>query len=199
MTSGPLENTLFYLVGFAGVGKYTVAQALSDLTGARIVDNHYINNPIFGLIEQDGVTPLPEAVWRRTMSVRDGVFETVATLSPRTWNFIFTQVLVEEDSPLAMATYYLLLDVAERRGGTFVPVRLVCSTDELCRRVVAPERRGRMKSVDATEARRHNETLTVFRPEHPNTLTLDTTSLSPAAAAERVLEHVRTRESVGAR
>jgi hypothetical protein len=87
-----LENTLFYLIGFAGVSKYTVAKALAALTGARVVDNHTINNPIFGLIEQEGVKPLP------------------------------------------------------------------------------PE---------------------IFDPKHPNTLTLDTTTRSPAAAAERILEHAR--------
>ncbi|WP_157202903.1 hypothetical protein [Calidithermus chliarophilus] len=37
-----LEDTLTCLLGFAGVGKYTVAKELHRLTGARIVDNPYI-------------------------------------------------------------------------------------------------------------------------------------------------------------
>ncbi len=195
MRGGELQNTMFYLVGFAGVGKYTLAKELAALTGARIVDNHYINNPVFSLIEQDGVTPLPDEVWKRTMQIRDGVFETIATLSPRDWNFVFTQVLVEGDAPLAIATYYLLLDVAAQRSSLFIPVRLVCQTDELCRRVVTPKRRERMKSVDATVARRQSETLEVYRPDHPNTLTLDVTDHAPRRAAERIVQHAQTCES----
>lgn len=38
----PLEGTIIYLLGFAGVGKYTVAKELNRLTGARVIDNHYI-------------------------------------------------------------------------------------------------------------------------------------------------------------
>ena len=63
-----MTPTLFLLTGFPGTGKLTVARAMAaQLEDAgqtvRIVDNHWINNPIFGLVAQDGVTPLPEAVW----------------------------------------------------------------------------------------------------------------------------------------
>jgi hypothetical protein len=37
-----LENTILYSLGFARVGKYTIAKELQRLTGAKLVDNHYI-------------------------------------------------------------------------------------------------------------------------------------------------------------
>jgi hypothetical protein len=52
-----MENTIFYLIGPPGVGKYTVGRIIATRSGAKLVDNHYWNNVVFGLIEQDGVTP----------------------------------------------------------------------------------------------------------------------------------------------
>ena len=47
-----------YLVGFAGTGKLTIATELALRIDARVVDNQWVNNPIFGLVQTDGVTPL---------------------------------------------------------------------------------------------------------------------------------------------
>ena len=58
-----MDNIFLYLLGFAGTGKLTIARAFARSVGAEVVDNHWINNPIFGLIDADGVSPLPDAVW----------------------------------------------------------------------------------------------------------------------------------------
>src|SRR5579871_3953542 len=89
-TDAPLKNLFIYLVGFGGTGKLTIARALAPLIGAKVVDNHWINNPIFGLIDPDGVTPLPHGVWVQVGKVHDAVMETMATLAKPGTNFIFT-------------------------------------------------------------------------------------------------------------
>src|SRR6202030_2215671 len=86
---------LFLLIGFAGTGKLTVARVLRDRLAAhgaqvRLVDNHYINNPILHLIDVDGEKPLPAGTWDRVGEVRDAVFRTIEMLSPKSWSFIFT-------------------------------------------------------------------------------------------------------------
>ena len=68
------SNTCVLLLGFAGTGKLTIAQVLAPIIGARIVDNHWINNPIFGLVETDRQTPLPASIWDQTQKVREAVF-----------------------------------------------------------------------------------------------------------------------------
>ena len=40
-----LENTIVALIGYAGTGKYTIGRELSERTGAKLIDNHLINNP----------------------------------------------------------------------------------------------------------------------------------------------------------
>ena len=65
-----MQNTIIYLIGFAGTGKYTIAKEICRLTNARLVDNHLINNPVFSLIRADGKTLLPESVWEKTWAIR---------------------------------------------------------------------------------------------------------------------------------
>ncbi len=180
----PLTNTIVYLLGHPGVGKYTVARKLAAKTGAHIVDNHYVNNPILGLVETDGVTPLPKEVWARVGEVRSAVLQTVAELSPHGWSFIFTNALT--DDPESRSVFAEVLGVAERRGSAFAAVRLLCEPKENARRIALPERRARMKDVNPEGARGRNRD-DVLEPNHPNTLTLDVTGLEPEEAAERIL------------
>jgi predicted kinase len=75
------KNVLVYLIGFAGVGKLTTARKLAELIDARVVDNHWINNPIFGLIDRNRGERLPPSIWEQTRKVRHAVLETLATLA----------------------------------------------------------------------------------------------------------------------
>jgi hypothetical protein len=119
---------VIYLVGFASTGKLTIARELASLLKAKIADNHWVNNPIFGLLETDGKTKLPEAVW----NLVDAVHDTIATLSPREWNFIFTHAGCE-DEPGDHEIFASILNVAERRRALRIPVRLTCAEEELKR------------------------------------------------------------------
>lgn len=76
-----MNNTIIYLLGHEGVGKYTIAKEITKLTGTKLVDNHAINNPIFNVIYSDGKNDLPDAAWYRVRQVRTAVFETIAGAS----------------------------------------------------------------------------------------------------------------------
>lgn len=95
---------MFLLTGFPGTGKLTVAKSLAELIEAlgetvRIVDNHWIANPIFGLIEQDGVTPLQSAVWKRVGQVAEAVEGTIEDLTPPHWHLDLATSLILELLP----------------------------------------------------------------------------------------------------
>lgn len=180
-----LANTFIYLMGVAGAGKLTVSKAIAAKTGARLVDNHLINNPIFSVICQDGVTKLPRAVWDRTFAIRVAVLETIATLSPREWSFVFTHEAYGESYDIAV--YQLTREAAEVRKAAFLPVRLVCDPDEIARRVVNPERRALMKSANAEQSRARAAANATYDPGTPDVLTLNNTALSPEAAADAII------------
>ena len=85
------------LVGFPGVGKLTIAKILSRMIGAKIVDNHWINDPILGLIADDGSKSAPAAIWPQVAKVREAVLDTISTLAPAGASFIFTYAGADED------------------------------------------------------------------------------------------------------
>ncbi len=184
-----LEATLIYLIGFPGTGKYTVACELSRLTGAKVVDNHYVNNPIFGLIQTDGKTPLPAEVWTQVERVRGAVFDTIRTLSPRPHSFVLTNNLKERDA-VDRRGYEAVKQLSEDRGSLFVPVRLLCSADELSRRIVSQGRAERLKETDPEAARKRFARETVLKPDAPTALMLDVTALSAEEAAQAILRHI---------
>lgn len=153
-----MKPTVFYLIGFPGTGKYTVAKAMGRLAAAEgaklvVVDNHYINGPIFGVLDIDGMTPLDRTVWDRTGEVGEAVLRTIETLSPVSWSFVFTNDL-QHASVGAHRLFERVAKMAVVRGNSFVPVRLTCDVEELARRIVSPERHQRLKLVDAEAIRR---------------------------------------------
>ena len=183
---------LFFLVGFPGTGKLTVGrQIVEQLETAgrevRLVDNHYVNNPIFRLVDADGVTPLPKEVWEAVSAVREAVIGTIERLSPSHWTFVLTNHI--DDSPGDRAWVTRLETIATTRGSHFVPVRLLCDVEELERRIVSPDRVPHMKSIDPLEPRRLHEGPGVPLIDHPATLTLDITVMAPEHAATRIIEH----------
>jgi hypothetical protein len=183
-------STLFHLIGFPGTGKYTIAHAMrSRLEAAgqpgRVVDNHYVNNVILGLLEPGA--GVPDEAWARCGEVWKPVLRTVETLSPPSWWFIVTNYLVDDRADREWIDR--VAAVAAHRGSAYVPVRLTCAREELLRRVTGPARRDRRKITDPALLERLLDTTPLLTPAGPSTLTLDVTHLSPDAAAGRILGH----------
>ncbi|HEX4900365.1 MAG TPA: hypothetical protein VFV61_07515 [Pyrinomonadaceae bacterium] len=184
-----LENTIIVLIGFAGTGKYTIGRELCELTGAKLIDNHLINNPVFTVVNQDGIKPLPEGVWDKVKAVREIVYESIRELSPPQMSFVFTIELFESD-PGDQRAFVDLEALAAARRSLFVPVRLICEVEELCRRIVDPARAQKLKLRNPETARRKAARESVLDSTHPHVLTIDVTSKTPNKTAEMILRHV---------
>jgi hypothetical protein len=189
-----LRNVMVYLVGLSGTGKLTVARELALFLDARVVDNHWINNPIFGLIENDRVTPFPTGVWDQVAKVRQAVLDTIATLSAPDANFVLTHAGHDDDRK-DWEIYDAIARTAERRASVFVPVRLLCEEAELMRRVVSPERASRLKSMDPQAASREARTRDVLKVNHANQMTLDISAIGPQETARLIFEHIQARRT----
>ena len=181
-----MRNTIIYLIGPPGVGKYTVGQLIAAASGARLIHNHYWNNVIFDLLDQDGVTPLPDSIWEKTGQVRGAVMKTIAELSPPDWSFIFTHAAVGDGDEIDRQIVMDFSQVAEARNASLFTINLVCQPEELGRRVRSLERRKLMKEVDG-EAAKRNAVMHAFDPGIGRRTTIDTTSMSARDAAERIL------------
>ncbi|HXZ68995.1 MAG TPA: hypothetical protein VEH07_10430 [Alphaproteobacteria bacterium] len=183
-----LENTFIYLIGFPGVGKLTIAKVLSDLTGAKLVDNHLINNPIFNVIGADGITPIPKPAWDRVQAIREIVFDAIASIASSSFSFILTNVLF--DKPDDRAVFLQVAALADARKARLVPVLLECAEQELLRRAATPSRSASLKDTNMKAAKdrlRNQELLTI---EHRHLLRLDTTDLPAESSARAILSHI---------
>ncbi|MBW8791862.1 MAG: AAA family ATPase [Rhizobium leguminosarum] len=175
------------LVGFPGVGKLTIARELGSLISAKIVDNHWFNNPILRLLDEDA--PLPKGIWEYTARVRQAVLDAITAYSGPSANFIFTHAGVEGDERSAR-TYQQFVDAATQRAAVFVPVRLLCAEEELARRISSPARRDHLKTTDVETSRSRSQQAVVLDIPHPHALTLDVTFRSPLESAAAIRDHV---------
>lgn len=186
-----IENCIIHLFGFPGVGKLTIARELCRQADFRLVDNHAINNLVLPLVRIDGKTPLPKQIWEPVGQIRRIVLNTLEMLSPKEFNFIFTNVVLENDKD-DHAVIQSFIDMAKRRGSHYIPVRILCTPDENRKRIVSEDRELRMKSTNPDEIDRLSQTGQVYTPDHPNVFTLDVSELSPEEAASSIL--VKARE-----
>jgi hypothetical protein len=177
------------LIGFAGTGKYTIGRELCELTSAKLIDNHLINNPIFKVVNADGIKPLPPGIWDKVKDVRAIVYAAIRELSPPELSFVFTIELFESNAGDQRA-FVDLEQLAADRNSLFVPVRLLCDVEELCRRVIDPARVQMIKSISPELARKKSANETVLNSNHPNTLTIDVTQKSARESADAILAHV---------
>jgi shikimate kinase len=187
-----MHNVILYLIGFAGTGKLTIAQAILARAPFLLVDNHFINNVVFRLIETDGTSPLPPRVWEHVGQVRAVVFGTIRELVKSDRNVVLTNELVEGEAD-DERVFHEVRALATARGAAFLPVRLLITPEELARRVVSPQRQALLKSRDPDEARRIAQERQVYRPKDVEAFTMNVTTLSAAEAAERILAEVRQR------
>jgi hypothetical protein len=187
-----LKNTIIVLIGFAGTGKYTIGRELCSRTGAKLIDNHLINNSIFTAVNADGLTPLPAGVWDKVKEIRRIVYEAIREMSAPETSFVFTLELRESD-PGDHKAFFDLVELASARGSLFVPVRLICEEEELCRRVTSPARIRMLKQISAENTRKKLMEHSVLKPQHPNLRTIDVTKKSPGESTDAILDEVNSR------
>ncbi|MHB8449858.1 MAG: hypothetical protein ACYDAQ_05315 [Mycobacteriales bacterium] len=180
------------LLGYPATGKLTVGRALVTELQARgrtgrLVDNHLINNPVFGVIAADGKNELPDAVWPLVGQVREAVLTAIEQLSPREWDFVFTNYVTADEADEAAPYFARLEQLAKTRGGQLVVSCLTCDSTVHLSRIDSVDRVGRLKATSpewlATE-------IATRSPYVPDRATVhDTTLASPAEIARVILIH----------
>lgn len=181
------ETAIIYLTGKPGVGKYTVAKALSASHGFIICDNQLINNPIFELLDYDGYATIPDSAWETIGHIRTEILGFLSRLHEN--SYVLTNCLAEIEEDRAI--YHEVEQMAEARGSLFVPVCLTVHKDEHAKRITRPERRERWKSIDLKHTEDNGPLLSIT---HPNTIHLDVTDLRAEEAARKIMEHMEVIE-----
>ena len=187
-----LKNTIIHLIGYSGVGKYTIAKELAALTDAKIIDNHLINNPVFSVLDANS-GEYPTGIWRQIDLVRDAVLTTIKNFSPPEYSFVFTHALMDGEEKY-QRILDLVMNLAKDRDALYVPVRLICDTEENVKRIVQPQREERLKPTNPDRMLGHRAAKELISIPHTNLLDLNVTPLSAHDAANEILKHINQLE-----
>lgn len=186
-----IENTFIYLIGLPGVGKLTIAKELSKVLGAKLLDNHKINNLVLDLALPEDWRVIPEACWVETAKIRKILLDVIVNLAPREQNYILTNVLLEGDKE-DFSIWEGYLDVANARGGRIIPIVLSCDEEEHLKRISSTGRRENFKMTDGEILKKMFSNGKVpFKPEHEARIHLDITHLTPVEACGKIIEYLR--------
>lgn len=175
-------TVILYLIGRPGVGKYTIARKIAKF-GYQICDNQLINNPIFSLINNNGMGDLPESVWQHTRKIREIVFDFIST--DRDNNYILTNSLYKEDYDSKV--YMRVENLAKIRNSIFIPVKLSISKEQHLKRITQKSRLNKYKTIDSKHVYDSKELINIG---HPNLLNLDINNLVASDAAMKIIKHV---------
>lgn len=178
------KTIIIYISGKPGVGKYTIAKTLAKKYGFIVCDNQLINNPVFELLQYDGYAPIPDFAWDAIGRIRAEIFDFLAKVPQN--SYVLTNNLYEDEGDRNL--YEHVKQLAEVRGSLFVPVRLLISEEEHLKRIVRPERRERLKSIDPQDV---YNTIPLLAITHPHFFEIDVTAISPEEAADEILSHVK--------
>ncbi|KAK1674552.1 hypothetical protein BDP55DRAFT_729575 [Colletotrichum godetiae] len=181
-----------YINGYPGVGKLTVANALSKLiSGSRVFHNHLVIDPVTAMLDRDDAESYNDL---RT-SFRKHALDSIAThpaLAGKT--FIFTDA--RESSPLGSGAARDHKAAAERRGVPFISVVLRCELNENVKRLAGRRYVGgdgatsNTKLTDGKILRKVRDMETIFEFGDENEMCLDVTTLGSEDAARLILQHV---------
>jgi hypothetical protein len=173
------------LVGPPACGKRTIGAIIAKRTGAALIDNHLINDPVFTALGVNGVGSLHPQAIPMAGRVRQIVHEAVLAAPPGT-SHIFTNWLV--DTPEDAFAGQEIRALAAARDASFFPVWLTCAPDQIRHRLTLPDRAVRNKLRDPS---RVDDILAQgIAPAPDDALRLETTDLDADTAAGEILAWV---------
>lgn len=169
---------LLFLYGPPGVGKLTVAEELSKLTGYKIFHHHLTANIAHLLFEIGS-----EEAFVYSRKLRLNFFEQAALHKV---SLIHTFVHSPPNQP------YLdqVVGLVETNGGTVCWVQLLCRVDVLEERVQNPSRAFHGKLTDPARLRELLHRFDLFAPiPSVNSFSLDTSYISAEESTRTIAEH----------
>lgn len=184
-----MNNTIIYLLGHYGVGKLTVARAICEAAGARLFDNHLVNNVLFSLIRTDGRTPLPDAIWDDIGRIRQIAFDAIEAYGHAEDSYVLTNALT--DDPIDRKWFEATVDLARRRRARFLPVQLVVDETEHAQRIGRLERAANLKLTDVASGLARRDNVRLLPIAHPHFFKLDVTHLPATEAAAQIIAHAQ--------
>ncbi|MHA3916048.1 AAA family ATPase [Halovulum sp. GXIMD14793] len=172
---------LIHINSYPGVGKLTIGRLLSQMIGAKLLDNHSIYNVALALTEFKS-----QAYFDAVSEVRSIAYRLVADL-PASVPVILTNAHAQ-DSDWGNACWDAAIDLARRTGRRHVVVLLQCSREENARRICGPDRDAKRKPRDPAMFWQGATDRQLLDRGADHLLDLETTDLSAEASATAIFD-----------
>ena len=184
-----LERSLTFVLvnGHAGAGKHSIAMALSSLIPkSRVIDNHLLADLADALCSRSS----PQySLLRR--EIRRVVLDHIITSNEAVTTYIFTSNFSTSSLGTEAAIHFQ--ESAANAKARFVPINIICSREEIMRRVATPARHNysRKKLTDPDAAAGLSDRKVMFGFDTAeDKLSLDVSSLTASEAAARIFRHI---------
>jgi len=170
---------LIIIHGPPAAGKLTVSNKLAERTAFKVFHNHISIDCVKSVFEFGS-----PAFWRVLKLIRE---ETFAEAAREGVSLIHTFCYAKGHDD---EQYRRMIGSVERNGGEVHSVLLICDDETRRERIVAEERKQIGKLTDPDSIDMPREEFDLFSPlPGRETLTIDTTSISPDEAASRIIKH----------
>ena len=170
---------IIHINSYPGVGKLTIATALAELIGARLLDNHTIYNVAFALTEFRS-----NEFYDTVRAVRDIAYRRVLDL-PVAVPVILTN-WYSRDSGWGNENWDEIIALARKRGSRLNVVVLTCSPEENARRIQSSDRAAKRKPRDPDMIAANRNGRELLDRGGDRLLRLDVSNLSAEAAARDI-------------
>lgn len=178
---------IIHLNGWQGAGKRTIGELIATSLRAHFIHNHLLHD--VALVCAGAGSP---ERWVLYETVRSAAYAALSRRPPGDI-FVMTNGLCI-NTPREEAAWKHVVNLAIARGVPLVPVVLVASVPEICRRVQSAERVGKKHTDPADLLRQMNEG-TLQKPDVAELLEIDVTEMSPSQAANAIIGHVEAQHA----
>lgn len=178
-----MKAPIIYINGYPGTGKLTIAKALQNISGAKVLDNHSIYNVAFALLEFG--SPEFKRVVEEVETVALSAMRHVRANLP----IIVTNALFK-DSEWAMVRWQNVIERGRQLGRPVGAIILRCSEAANVMRVQQPERSypGKLTDPEILVSKLRRRPL--IDSGVSSCLRLDVSDMTPKEAASKIYEWI---------
>lgn len=176
-----MKHKVIFFNGKPASGKLTIAKMLAEKTGAKIIDNHQVNNLVFNIKQFEG--DVPNFVWDFTSLVKKELWDLLAKL-PQIEDYIFTGCITKPSANGLQRSKKL---AAALNADVYV-ITLDCSEDEVLTRVSTPERKENKKLSNPKAYKTLMKSKSIIIPNEEHCYTINNTMQTPEETLQAVLD-----------
>ncbi len=183
------KRYVIYLIGWPGVGKLTIAKEIQKHDDSFVIMHNHLTHDCISPFVESGKVFTDESMGAIS-EIKNIILNFIINHGRKDQSIIFTNVLINNYGDSEDKSFERIKKFAHDIDAVFIPIRLICETDEIKKRMISKERRKFNKTMKPEVIDDFiSKNYTVLTIDHKNELTLDITNLQPNESAQEIFKH----------